>query len=145
MESAVPVIHRVEHRMRLADRNDLPRLTEIAQATLPDAAKLDLTALQHEQSLFVAEWRTAIDGFTVLLALQDSLLVHRLTVAEEARGRGLGSWMLDVAGHHARQLGLAAVEIQRAVEERETIAWLQRRGFSPMPHGGNRLYLRRPV
>ncbi len=131
--------------MRLADRNDLPRLIEIAQATLADAAKLDFRSLQHEQTLFVAEWRTAIDGFAVFLPLQESLLVHRLAVAEDARGRGLGGWMLDVAGHHARQLGLQAVEVQRAIEERDSIAWLQRRGFSPMPHGGNRLYLRRPA
>ncbi|WP_374300351.1 GNAT family N-acetyltransferase [Ferrovibrio sp.] len=141
----MPVIQRIEHRMRLADRNDLPRLIEIAQATLADAAKLDFRSLQHEQTLFVAEWRTAIDGFAVFLPLQESLLVHRLAVAEDARGRGLGGWMLDVAGHHARQLGLQAVEVQRAIEERDSIAWLQRRGFSPMPHGGNRLYLRRPA
>lgn len=139
------VIQRIEHRMRLADRNDLPRLIEIAQTALADAAKLDFHALQREQSLFLAEWRTAIDGFAVFLPLQESLLVHRLAVAEEARGRGLGGWMLDVAGHHARQLGLQAVEVQRAIEERDSIAWLQRRGFSPMPHGGNRLYLRRHV
>lgn len=131
--------------MRLADRNDLPRLIEIAQSVLTDAAKLDFRSLQHEQALFIAEWRTAIDGFAVFLPLQESLLVHRMAVAEDARGRGLGGWMLDVAGHHARQLGLQAVEVQRAIEERDSIAWLQRRGFSPMPHGGNRLYLRRPA
>lgn len=139
------VIQRIEHRMRLADRNDLPRLIEIAQSALTDAAKLDFRSLQHEQALFIAEWRTAIDGFAVFLPLQESLLVHRMAVAEDARGRGLGGWMLDVAGHHARQLGLQAVEVQRAIEERDSIAWLQRRGFSPMPHGGNRLYLRRPA
>lgn len=139
------VIQRIEHRMRLADRHDLPRLLEIAQAALPDAAKLDFLALQVEQSLFLAEWRTAIDGFAVFLPLQDSLLIHRLAVAEEARGRGLGGWILDVAGHHARQLGLQAVEVQRGAEDHDTIAWLRRRGFSALPHGGNRLYLRRPA
>jgi len=137
--------NRIQHRLRPADRNDLYRLKEIARTTLPDSAGLDLAALERDGSLFVAEWRTAIDAFIVLLPLQSSLLISRLTVAEEARGQGLGAWLLDCAAMHARGLGLVAIEIQRPEHDTPGIAWLAKRGFARLPHGGNRVYLTRDV
>ncbi len=136
---------RIEHRLRPADRNDLYRLQDIARTTLPDAASLDLAALERDGSLFVAEWRTAIDAFIVLLPLQSSLLISRLTVAEDARGQGLGAWLLDCAAMHARGLGLVAIEIQRPEHDTPGIAWLAKRGFARLPHGGNKVYLTRDV
>ncbi len=136
---------RIEHRLRPADRNDLYRLQEIARTTLPDSTSLDLAALERDGSLFVAEWRTAIDAFIVLLPLQSSLLISRLTVAEDARGQGLGAWLLDCAAMHARGLGLVAIEIQRPEHDTRGIAWLAKRGFSRLPHGGNKVYLTRDV
>lgn len=136
---------RIEHRLRPADRNDLYHLQEIARTTLPDAASLDLAALERDGSLFVAEWRTAIDAFIVLLPLQSSLLISRLTVAEGARGQGLGAWLLDCAAMHARGLGLVAIEIQRPEHDTPGITWLTRRGFARLPHGGNKVYLTRDV
>jgi ribosomal protein S18 acetylase RimI-like enzyme len=141
----VPVNSRIEHRLRSADRNDLPRVGEIARTTLPDAHTLDLASLQKDESLFVAEWRTAIDGFMVLLPLHTSLLINRLVVAEEARKLGLGAWMLDCAAFHARSLDLAAIEIQRPEQDKTGIAWLAKRGFVRNPHGGNKVYLSRDV
>lgn len=141
----MPVNSRIEHRLRSADRNDLPRVGEIARTTLPDAATLDLAALQKDESLFVAEWRTAIDGFMVLLPLHTSLLINRLVVAEEARQQGLGAWMLDCAAFHARSLDLSAIEIQRPEQDKPGIAWLAKRGFVRNPHGGNKVYLSRTV
>ena len=137
--------NRIEHRLRPADRNDLHRLQEISRTALPDAANLDLAALQRDENLFVAEWRTAIDGFMVLLPLQTSLLINRLAVAEEARRQGLGAWLLDCAAMHARGLGLVAIEIQRPEHDTTGIAWLARRGFARLPHGGNKVYLTRDV
>lgn len=137
--------NRVQHRLRPADRNDLYRLREIARTTLSDAASLDLAALERDGSLFVAEWRTAIDAFIVLLPLQSSLLISRLTVAEDARGQGLGAWLLDCAAMHARGLGLVAIEIQRPEHDTQGIAWLAKRGFARLPHGGNKVYLTRDV
>jgi ribosomal protein S18 acetylase RimI-like enzyme len=139
------VSNRIEHRLRAADRNDLSRLGEIARTSLVDAASLDLAALQKEENLFVAEWRTAIDGFMVLLPLQSSLLISRLVVAEEARKQGLGAWLLDCAAFHARSLDLVAVEIQRPEQDKAGIAWLAKRGFVRNPHGGNKIYLSRSV
>ncbi|WP_341894530.1 GNAT family N-acetyltransferase [Ferrovibrio terrae] len=139
------VSNRIEHRLRAADRNDLSRLGEIARTSLADAASLDLAALQKEENLFVAEWRTAIDGFMVLLPLQSSLLISRLVVAEEARKQGLGAWLLDCAAFHARSLDLVAVEIQRPEQDKAGIAWLAKRGFVRNPHGGNKIYLSRSV
>jgi ribosomal protein S18 acetylase RimI-like enzyme len=136
---------RIEHRLRSADRNDLPRLTEIASAAFGDDSSLDLSELQRDASLFLAEWRTAVDGFMVLLPLQASILIHRMAVAEEARGQGLGAWLLDCAAEHARSQELKAVEIQRPVSDRTGIDWLRRQGFTADPHGGNRIYLRRLV
>jgi ribosomal protein S18 acetylase RimI-like enzyme len=136
---------RIEHRLRPADRNDLYRLQDIARTTLPDAASLDLAALERDGNLFVAEWRTAIDAFIVLLPLQSSLLISRLTVAEEARGQGLGAWLLDCAAMHARGLDLVAIEIQRPEHDTAGIAWLAKRGFVRLPHGGNKVYLTRDV
>ncbi|MCW0236240.1 MAG: GNAT family N-acetyltransferase [Ferrovibrio sp.] len=141
----MPVSSRIEHRLRPADRNDLPRLGEIARHGLADAVALDLAALQKEENLFVAEWRTAIDGFIVLLPLQSSLLISRLVVAEEARGQGLGAWLLDCATFHARGLDLVAVEIQRPEQDAAGITWLTKRGFVRNPHGGNKVYLSRNV
>lgn len=136
---------RIQHRLRPADRNDLPRLQDIARTSLPDAASLDLAALQRDENLFVAEWRTAIDAFMVLLPLQTSLLINRLAVAEEARGQGLGTWLLDCAAMHARGLGLVAIEIQRPEHDKPGITWLTKRGFARHPHGGNKVYLTRDV
>lgn len=136
---------RIQHRLRPADRNDLYRLQDIARTTLPDAASLDLAALERDGSLFVAEWRTAIDAFIVLLPLQSSLLISRLAVAEDARGQGLGAWLLDCATMHARGLGLVAIEIQRPEHDTPGIAWLAKRGFARLPHGGNKVYLTRDV
>ncbi len=141
----MPVSSRIEHRLRAADRNDLPRVGEIARHSLADAAALDLAALQREEALFLAEWRTAIDGFMVLLPLQSSLLISRLVVAEEARRQGLGAWLLDCASHHARSLDLVAIEIQRPEQDSGGIAWLSKRGFVRNPHGGNKIYLSRNV
>lgn len=141
----MPVSNRIEHRLRAADRNDLSRLGEIARTSLADAATLDLAALQKEENLFVAEWRTAIDGFMVLLPLQSSLLISRLVVAEEARKQGLGAWLLDCAAFHARSLDLVAIEIQRPEHDKAGIAWLAKRGFVRNPHGGNKIYLSRSV
>ncbi|WP_341909893.1 GNAT family N-acetyltransferase [Ferrovibrio terrae] len=141
----MPVSNRIEHRLRAADRNDLSRLGEIARTSLADAATLDLAALQKEENLFVAEWRTAIDGFMVLLPLQSSLLISRLVVAEEARKQGLGAWLLDCAAFHARSLDLVAIEIQRPEQDKAGIAWLAKRGFVRNPHGGNKIYLSRSV
>lgn len=141
----MPVSSRIEHRLRPADRNDLPRLNEIARLNLPDAHTLDMAALQKDENLFVAEWRTAIDGFLVLLPLQTTLLINRLVVAEEARGQGLGAWLLDCAALHARGMGLTAIEIQRPEQDKAGIAWLAKRGFVRNPHGGNKVYLSRAV
>lgn len=136
---------RIEHRLRSADRNDLPRLTEIAHAAFGEDPNLNLVELQRDASLFLAEWRTAVDGFIVLLPLPSSILIHRMAVAEEARGQGLGAWLLDCASYHARSQNLKAVEIQRPVSDRTGIDWLRRHGFAADPHGGNRIYLRRPI
>jgi len=136
---------RIEHRLRPADRNDLTRLTEIARAAFGDDPTLNLAELQRDSSLFLAEWRTAVDGFMVLLPLQSSVLIHRMAVAEEARGQGLGAWLLDCATQHARSQDFKMVEIQRPVSDRAGIDWLRRHGFAPDPHGGNRIYLRRPA
>lgn len=137
--------NRIEHRLRLADRNDLPRLNEISRGAFSDAAGLDLAMQQRDETLFLAEWRTAVDGFAILLPMHASVLVHRLAVVEEARGQGLGGWMLDCAAQHARSLGMTAVEVQRPLQDRAGIDWLRRHGFTPDPHGGNKIYLRRPV
>lgn len=136
---------RIEHRLRLADRNDLGHLRDIARTAYPGDATLDLAALQRDDTLYLAELRTAIDGFIVLLPLQDSVLIHRLAVAADARNMGLGGWLLDCAALHAAHLGLAHVEMQRPAEDKRGIAWLTARGFSLLPHGGNKLYLRRPA
>jgi ribosomal protein S18 acetylase RimI-like enzyme len=135
--------NRIEHRLRAADRNDLHRLQDIARTALPDAMSLDFAALQRDENLFVAEWRTAIDGFLVLLPLQTSLLISRLAVAEDARRQGLGTWLLDCAAMHARGLGLVAIEIQRPEHDTTGITWLAKRGFARLPHGGNKVYLTR--
>lgn len=137
--------HRIEHRLRPADRNDLYRLQEIARSTLAEAGALDLAALQRDENLFVAEWRTVVDAFLVLLPLQSSLLISRLAVAEEARRQGLGAWLLDCAAMHARSLGLVAIEIQRPAHDTAGITWLAKRGFARLPHGGNKIYLTRDV
>jgi GNAT superfamily N-acetyltransferase len=134
---------RIDHRVRLADARDLPRLHEIAAEAW--TAGTDLTALQREESLFVAEWRTALDGFIVLLPLHDAMLVHRLAIAAEMRRRGLGGWLLDFAIHHARAAGRAAVEIQLPETARDHASWLRRRGFAPLAPTGNRILLRRPI
>jgi len=136
---------RIEHRLRPADPNDLTRLTEIARVAFGDDPTLNLPDLQRDSSLFLAEWRTAVDGFIVLLPLPNSILIHRMAVAEEARGQGLGAWFLDCASEHARSQDLKAVEIQRPVSDRAGIDWLRRHGFTADPHGGNRIYLRRPT
>jgi len=141
----MPVGSRIEHRLRPADRNDLSRLQDIARTSLADAASLDLVALQRDESLFVAEWRTAIDAFIVLLPLHSSLLISRMAVADEARRQGIGAWLLDCAAFHARSLDLGAIEIQRPEHDRANIAWLAKRGFVRHPHGGNRVYLTRGV
>lgn len=135
---------RIDHRVRLADARDLSRLHEIATESYPSFTT-DLAALQQEESLFVAEWRTALDGFIVLLPLHDAILVHRLAIAADMRRRGLGGWLLDFATHHARTAGLAAVEIQMPDSDRKRMAWLQRLGFAPMTPTGNRTLLRRPA
>lgn len=136
---------RIEHRLRLADRNDLPRLQEIAAAAFSDIAILNLAELQQDETLFLAEWRMAVDGLIVLLPLQASILVHRMAVAEDARGQGIGGWMLDCAAEHARSLGRKTVEVQRPLQDRRGIDWLRRHGFTPDPHAGNKVYLRRPA
>jgi GNAT superfamily N-acetyltransferase len=141
----MPVGSRIEHRLRPADRNDLSRLQDIARTSLADAASLDLAALQRDESLFVAEWRTAIDAFIVLLPLHTSLLISRMAVADEARRQGIGAWLLDCAAFHARSLDLGAIEIQRPEHDKASIAWLAKRGFVRHPHGGNRVYLTRSV
>ena len=135
---------RIDHRVRLADASDLPRLREIAAESYSDIAT-DLAALQREENLFVAEWRTALDGFIVLLPLHDAILVHRLAIAADMRRRGLGGWLLGFAAHHARTTGLAAVEIQLSGHGDTRIAWLQRHGFAPLAPTGNRILLRRPA
>lgn len=141
----MPVKNQIDHRVRLADRNDLPRLQDIATEAWGEAAP-DLSGLQNEESsLFVAEWRTAIDGFIILLPVQDGLLVHRVAVAADMRERGIGSALLDFASHHAGSLGLPALNIQQASHDRAAIAWATRRGFSLHHHAGNRLFLRRPL
>jgi GNAT superfamily N-acetyltransferase len=139
---------RIDHRVRLADARDLSRLQEIAAEAgtgIGTGTGSDLAALQQEENLFVAEWRTALDGFIVLLPLHDAILVHRLAVATEMRRRGLGGWLLDFAAQHARAAGLAGVEIQLPEQARDQAAWLQRRGFVPLAPSGNRILLRRPA
>ncbi|HEX6958913.1 MAG TPA: GNAT family N-acetyltransferase [Ferrovibrio sp.] len=131
-----------EHRMRLAEERDLPRLREIAAEAFGAAAP-DLASLVGQESLYVAAWRTSIDGFVVLMPLKDALLVQRLAVAEEARRRGIGSWLLDCAAMHARNLNLRAIELQMPEHDPARLAWLARLGFVPQRQGGNRTYLRK--
>jgi len=135
---------RIEHRIRLADGNDLSRLHEIATEAY-GSSFTNLAALQEEGNLFVAEWRTALDAFIVLLPLHEAMLVHRLGVAADMRRRGLGGWLLDFAVHHAHSAGMMAAEAQLQDSDRATIAWLARRGFLPAHRTGNRALLRRPV
>jgi GNAT superfamily N-acetyltransferase len=135
---------RIDHRVRLADARDLTRLHEIAAESFA-GPPADFAALQREESLFVAEWRTAIDGFVVLLPLHNAMLVHRLAIAADMRRRGLGGWLLDFAIHHARTAGLAAVEIQLPETAPDRLAWLHKRGFASLAPTGNRILLRRPI
>src|SRR3546814_2177059 len=83
---------RIDHRVRLADARDLSRLHEIATESY-SSFTTDLAALQQEESLFVAEWRTALDGFIVLLPLHDAILVHRLAIRSEEHTSELQSLM----------------------------------------------------
>ncbi|HET7093115.1 MAG TPA: GNAT family N-acetyltransferase [Thermomicrobiales bacterium] len=57
--------------------------------------------------------------------------IYSLVVAVKARGRGVGSLLLDAVDERLAALGIAATSVAAMVENAEAIRLYRRRGFAP--------------
>lgn len=57
--------------------------------------------------------------------------IYSLVVAPDARGRGVGSRLLDAVDERLAAFGIAATSVAAMVENAEAIRLYQRRGFAP--------------
>jgi GNAT superfamily N-acetyltransferase len=61
----------------------------------------------------------------------DALCVFNLSVAEPARGGGIGRMLIEAAAARARDRGLASIHLDTAVD-RPAVEFYRRLGFSPL-------------
>ncbi|MBX3453333.1 GNAT family N-acetyltransferase [Ferrovibrio sp.] len=146
-------------RLRPADKADIARIRQIAEATYgpyrkdlpkpPSALTDDYALLIADDAVFVVEGRDGVAGFAVLLGLHHALMVHSLAVDPDMQRQGVGKMLIAFATGHAASLGLQALEASVEKAMLPVIAWLGRNDFvairSPGPGGYQRYYFRRDV
>ena len=102
-------------RLRLAVAADRAAVEEIVEtAYAPYVARIgrrpapmdeDYAALIAEKVVQVAEVDSGVRGLLVLVAQADALLLDNIAVAQDARGTGLGRFLLQAAEAEAKARG----------------------------------------
>lgn len=118
---------------RRADLDALIRLENAAfeQDRLSRRSLLRLIGVSSALVL-VAEYRTHVAGACVVLlrAYSSRARLYSLAVAPEARGRGVGSLLLDAALHAAAERGAAALTLEVRADNAAARALYERHGFT---------------
>ncbi|MET8689127.1 bifunctional NAD(P)H-dependent oxidoreductase/GNAT family N-acetyltransferase [Streptomyces sp. NPDC004732] len=124
---------------------DGPHVTVLQRCCWVDEAiannTLDLPAL-HETPAQVQEWLTQWDatglwhygrlvGMVRTLRHGKELHIGRLAVAPDARGQGLGHWLLRTA--ETRGQGCKRLLLTTGTGSNQNLAFYQRQGYAPLP------------
>jgi GNAT superfamily N-acetyltransferase len=131
--------------VRQATVADLPAVTALfdayrvfyrAPSDIESARRFLGERFAHQQSLiFLALVETTPVGFTQLypsfssLSMARVFILNDLFVTEEARGRGVGSALLDAAVEHGRRVGAVRLVLQTEVTNKPAQALYERKGW----------------
>ncbi len=135
-------------QVRLITPADIPALLPMVQALAAhhgDAPMADATSLardlfgapQWAQGLLAEEEGTI--GYALLLPLmrahlgQRGMDIHHLFVAERARGRGIGTLLLNAARAHAVTLGCSYLTVSTQEQNAEARDFYVQNGFFTAP------------
>lgn len=114
------------------------------EKTVPELEALVQTRQADGHGFFVAEEDGQVLGFCTYGQFRAGLgyarsMEHSINLAPEARGRGLGRALLDVAEAHARAAGVHLMVGAITASNRESIAFHEGMGYSHvgyMPEAG---------
>jgi ribosomal protein S18 acetylase RimI-like enzyme len=120
---------------RLATRADLPALLALEQATF-DEDRLSARSFRHliaapSAELIVAEAGGELLGYALLLFRRGATTarLYSLAISLRARGRGLGSGLLEQAERGATGHGCRALRLEVRVDNGIAIGLYERRGY----------------
>jgi len=126
-------------RLRLAVAADRAAVEEIVEtAYAPYVARIgrrpapmdeDYAALIAEKVVQVAEVDSGVRGLLVLVAQADALLLDNIAVAQDARGTGLGRFLLQAAEAEAKARGYDVIRLYTNAAMTENIALYGRIGY----------------
>ncbi|WP_347110393.1 N-acetyltransferase family protein [Paenarthrobacter sp. S56] len=95
----------------------------------------DFDATRHPGLRLVAEHHGNIEGWVAASAVSSrsvyrGVVEHSIYIAQEARGRGLGSQLLDAFIRHSEAAGVWTIQSNIFPENRASMALHQRHGFT---------------
>lgn len=119
-----------------AYRGDSGRQGWTTESDLLDGTRISLDTVREllcasDCTVLVAQAAGHLLGCVELRPDGNRLYVGMLTVSPEAQGKGIGSRLMEAAGHHARALGLRSLVMTVISVRHELIAWYARLGFRP--------------
>lgn len=141
--------------MRPATADDVAAIEAIVQAAYspyikrigrkPGPMLEDYRARVQAGGVHVLEHAGQVQGFIVLLADGDALLLDNLAVAPDAQGLGLGRLLMDFAERQALDAGFMAIRLYTNEAMTENITLYTRRGYVEThwakEHGLRRVYM----
>lgn len=90
----------------------------------------------------IAYWGDVICGFCIASQKADSLHIHRIAIAPEFQGRGLGTQFLDYMCSIARANQMAMITLKVNVQNYGAFKLYNKYGFVTLPGSGTNLELR---
>lgn len=127
-------------------REDIPAIVAMSDrlADAGDSAPLDADMLERDAlgaspgwHVLIAESERRVIGYGLLHRLDRAhsgrreLELQHLFIVEPWRGKGVGRWLLDQAGDHARRLGCHDLSVGSAADVDEARGFYLRCGFVP--------------
>lgn len=88
-------------------------------------------SLSQGHELYLADVEDTPVGYAMLIPdeTKKALMVSKLYVSQRARGKGVGSALLELAHERAQRFGCSGVWLTVNRNNRNSIAWYERKGF----------------
>jgi ribosomal protein S18 acetylase RimI-like enzyme len=146
-------------RIRQAEGDDVPAIEKIVEAAYsvyvprigrpPAPMAADYEALVASDEVWIGDVDGAVVGILVIRSSEDVLELENVAVDPAHQGQGHGRKLVDFAERHARELGLAAVELYTNEAMTENLHLYPRLGYVEtrrgVEDGFRRVYFRKAL